>query len=117
MSDSAYLLTPAEAARIIIDSVRPVTTETVPLADAQGRVPVADITSPLDIPPWDNSAMDGYAAHADDVRVDGELEVVARSRARTKPQGELVARLTLAPRPALRIFGCYSRDTSKCFAT
>lgn len=76
MNDSAHLLTPAEAARIIIDSVRPLSTETVPLADAQGRVPTADITSPIDVPPWDNSAMDGYAANAGDVRVSGELEVV-----------------------------------------
>ena len=76
MNESAYLLTPTEAARIIIDAVRPLPTETVPLAEAQGRVPANDITSPIDIPPWDNSAMDGYAALASDVRVDGELEVV-----------------------------------------
>lgn len=35
--------------------------ERVPLADAQGRVLAVDLISSLDLPPWPNSAMDGYA--------------------------------------------------------
>lgn len=35
--------------------------ETVALADAQGRVLAGDLISTLDLPPWPNSAMDGYA--------------------------------------------------------
>jgi len=36
-------------------------TETVATADARGRVLAADLVSPVDVPPEDNSAMDGYA--------------------------------------------------------
>lgn len=36
-------------------------TETVPLFDADGRVLAADIVAPLDLPPFDNAAVDGYA--------------------------------------------------------
>ncbi|SQF97967.1 molybdenum cofactor biosynthesis protein [Paucimonas lemoignei] len=35
--------------------------ETVPLAQAQGRVLAQDMVATLDLPPWPNSAMDGYA--------------------------------------------------------
>ncbi|MDL5157557.1 molybdopterin molybdotransferase MoeA [Actinomycetospora termitidis] len=42
-------------------------TETVVLADARGRVLAADLTSPVALPPFDNSAMDGYAVRAADV--------------------------------------------------
>jgi molybdopterin molybdotransferase len=40
--------------------------ETVALADAQGRVLVDDLISTLDLPPWSNSAMDGYALRVAD---------------------------------------------------
>ncbi|EPN65401.1 molybdenum cofactor biosynthesis protein, partial [Pseudomonas syringae pv. actinidiae ICMP 19096] len=33
----------------------------VSLADAEGRVLAVDLVSTLDLPPWPNSAMDGYA--------------------------------------------------------
>jgi len=35
--------------------------ETVPLAEAEGRVLATDLVASLDLPPWPNSAMDGYA--------------------------------------------------------
>ena len=41
-------------------------TETVPLQAALGRVLAQDLSSPLDVPGEDNSAMDGYALRADD---------------------------------------------------
>ncbi|MSR43532.1 MAG: molybdopterin molybdenumtransferase MoeA [Pedosphaera sp.] len=41
--------------------------EKVPLADALGRVVAADVLAPLDLPLFDNSAMDGYAVRAADV--------------------------------------------------
>lgn len=42
--------------------------EQVALADADGRVLVADLVAGLDLPPWDNSAMDGYALNLADWR-------------------------------------------------
>ncbi|TDV72105.1 gephyrin-like molybdotransferase Glp [Pseudomonas sp. LP_7_YM] len=40
--------------------------ETVGLADAQGRILAEDLVSTLDLPPWPNSAMDGYALRVAD---------------------------------------------------
>lgn len=40
--------------------------ETVALADAQGRILADDLISTLDLPPWPNSAMDGYALRVAD---------------------------------------------------
>jgi molybdopterin molybdotransferase len=61
------VLTVAEAVgRIVADVFRgPV--ERVALRDALGRVLAAAAVSPITIPAWDNSAMDGYAVHASDV--------------------------------------------------
>jgi molybdopterin molybdotransferase len=42
--------------------------EQIPLADAPQRILAQAISSPLDFPHWDNSAMDGYAVRYDDVR-------------------------------------------------
>jgi molybdopterin molybdotransferase len=50
----ARLLEMAEASRIV-------ERERLPLAQVQGRVLAEDLMSTLDLPPWPNSAMDGYA--------------------------------------------------------
>ena len=48
--------------RFLAKLVTPVQTASdVPLFDALGRVLAADVSSPFDVPPHDNSAMDGYA--------------------------------------------------------
>ncbi|MFZ0529949.1 MAG: molybdopterin molybdenumtransferase MoeA, partial [Propionicimonas sp.] len=53
-------------------------TEDVPLAVAAGRVLAAGVTSPVSIPVFDNSAMDGFAVRfADVVAAPVELRVVA----------------------------------------
>ncbi|MCO6059386.1 molybdopterin molybdotransferase MoeA [Pseudomonas sp. MOB-449] len=51
-------------------------TETVALAEADGRVLAAPLVAGLDLPPWDNSAMDGYALRLADWR--GEPLVVSQ---------------------------------------
>lgn len=48
-------------------AVSPLDAEDVPLTAALGRVLADDVVSPIHQPPWDNSAMDGYAARAEDV--------------------------------------------------
>ena len=57
-----------EAALRILAEARRQPALRVPLDDAAGSVLAEDIVSPLDIPAWTNSAMDGYATRADDVR-------------------------------------------------
>lgn len=61
-------LAAAEAARRILAEVRQQPPLRLPLDDALGGVLAEAVSSPLDIPPWTNSAMDGYAARAEDVR-------------------------------------------------
>lgn len=61
-------LTAGEAARRIVAALPGQPPLRVPLDDALDAVLAEDVTSPLDIPAWLNSAMDGYAARAVDVR-------------------------------------------------
>jgi molybdopterin molybdotransferase len=61
-------LSAAEAALKILAEIRPQPSLRIPLDDALGSVLADDVVSPLNIPPWTNSAMDGYAARAADVR-------------------------------------------------
>lgn len=62
------MLTPAEAARQIVTDLAPLPPIRRPLRDALDLVLAEDVTSPIDVPAWDNSAMDGYAVRAADVR-------------------------------------------------
>jgi len=48
--------------------VAPLDAERVSVRDSIGRVLAQDIISPVDLPPWNNASMDGYAVRADDVR-------------------------------------------------
>ncbi len=78
------LLTLAEAIDTALRSIRPIREiETVPLLDAYGRVLAADLPARLDVPPHDNSAMDGYALYRADLRPDQptHLRVVGQSLA------------------------------------
>jgi molybdopterin molybdotransferase len=70
-------LTIRQALDVMLAHVAPVATEHVPLDDAVGRTLAEPVISPIDHPPWDNSAMDGFAVHAADVRGASESEPVA----------------------------------------
>ncbi|WP_419709209.1 gephyrin-like molybdotransferase Glp [Pseudomonas sp. NFX224] len=48
------------------DTSRIIERECLPLAQVEGRVLADDLVSTLDLPPWPNSAMDGYALHVAD---------------------------------------------------
>jgi molybdopterin molybdotransferase len=80
------LITPAEAAELVLARVRPLDLETVALADALGRVLGEPLASPDDVPPFDSSAMDGFAVRAADTRAAAagspvELLLAGESRA------------------------------------
>jgi molybdopterin molybdotransferase len=60
-------ITLEEARRRLAAAVHPIVrTERVRIDDAAGRVVSADVTSPIDVPPFARSAMDGYAVVAAD---------------------------------------------------
>lgn len=87
-----------EAKTRLISSARRVTdTEMVDLADAFGRVLAEEVVSPMNVPPFSNAAMDGYAFRSNDLARDTRLPVSMRVAA-----GEVPAPLT--PKSAARIF-------------
>jgi molybdopterin molybdotransferase len=61
------LISVDEALAEILSHVRPLEPERVPILKALGRVLAEEIVSDLDIPPFDNSAMDGYAVRSADL--------------------------------------------------
>ncbi len=68
MSSSWRLVTVDQAERILAKNfvARPFGSELVTLSEAYGRVLADDVVSPLDIPPFNRSTVDGYAAKAAD---------------------------------------------------
>jgi molybdopterin molybdotransferase len=51
--------------------------EVLPLVEARGRALAGDVLAPVSLPPFDNSQMDGYAVHAEDLGRRAPLVVVA----------------------------------------
>jgi molybdopterin molybdotransferase len=93
------LLSVDEALEVLLAGARPVAdVEAVPTLEAAGRVLAQAQVSTMDVPPMDNSAMDGYAVRTADVRApDTKLRVAQRIQA-----GAVGA--ALAPGTAARIF-------------
>lgn len=58
-----------EARERILSEITPLPPEEVPILDALGRTLAEEVRSDVDIPPFDNSAMDGYAVRAADVEI------------------------------------------------
>ncbi len=59
-------LSPADAVATILREIDVLPHERVALPQSLGSVLAAEVTSPFDVPRWDNSAMDGYAVRSDD---------------------------------------------------
>jgi molybdopterin molybdotransferase len=59
----------------ILEQVTPLGTELIPVDEADGRVLGEDLLSPVDLPPFDYSAMDGYAVVAADFQGAGPWEL------------------------------------------
>lgn len=92
------MLTVAEATRKILPFARLLKgTESLPIADASGCILALDVIAGVDVPPHDNSAMDGYAVRSADI-----------ANSTILPMGEEIyagdAPTVLPPRTAMRIF-------------
>jgi len=104
---SGPLLPVDDLERIIQERVQPLTEiETVPLAQAGGRVVAHDVAAPIDLPPFDNSAVDGYAVRRADLPSDQEakLRIAGRITAGKSADvavvaGEAIRIFTGAPMP------------------
>ncbi|MCG8429494.1 MAG: molybdopterin molybdotransferase MoeA [Chromatiales bacterium] len=88
-----------EALELILSHAKAVDgTETVPLAEALGRVLANGVISQVTVPPWDNSAMDGYAVNTADLQGENSrLPISQRIPAGSAPE-------PLEPGTAARIF-------------
>ena len=105
---SGPLLRLDDMERLIAARITPVAeSETVSLGDARGRVLAADIAAPVDLPPFDNSAVDGYAVRHADLAPDADTRLAIAGRLMagraadvTVRAGEAARIFTGAPMPA-----------------
>ena len=91
------VMTVGEARRLVFERVHRLPAEEVALLDALGRVLAADARSDIDVSPFDNSAMDGFAVRATDLlgtsaAAPVALDVVAEIGAGDDPAGVAVGR-------------------------
>ena len=101
------LLPLVEAERLIVERVKPVAgRETAALRDAVGRVLAQDVVAAVNVPPFDNSAVDGYAVRGEDLDAEREnsLAIVDRVAAghaarQAVKAGEAIRIFTGAPMP------------------
>src|SRR5918912_735286 len=102
------LLSVDDVERLMFERVQPVAEhQTVRLAEASGRVLAEDLIAPIDLPPFDNSAVDGYAVCHADLEAAGETRLVVADRVRAghvsdraARAGEAIRIFTGAPMPA-----------------
>ncbi|MEH1790239.1 gephyrin-like molybdotransferase Glp [Nostoc sp.] len=101
------MLPVSDAEAIILNLVQPLDhqrdTEVIDLLTADSRILATPVTSSLDFPHWDNSAMDGYAVRYEDVQYSSAeqpaiLEIIEDIPAGYQPQS------TIQPKQAVRIF-------------
>ena len=93
------LLPVEDALALLLNGAAPLAGEDVPIGKASGRVLAADIHARRTQPPFDASAMDGYAVRAEDIaQVPATLRVVGESAAGMRFTG------SVSPGEAVRIF-------------
>ncbi len=98
---SGLLLPLHEMDRLIGERIVPVIeTERIALRDARGRVTAADLKAPVDLPPFDNSAVDGFAVRHADLSAKGETKLVVAGRLTAGARADLA----LKSGQAIRIF-------------
>lgn len=86
----------------ILSSLSHVPAELIPLSKAHGRVLRETLTSNVDLPPWPNSAMDGYAVRHEDIQLATENNHITLPVMGDIPAG-LTERIKLQPGTAWRI--------------
>jgi len=96
------MLSVPDAAERITAAFAPLPTETVALRAARGRVLARDAVSPVTLPHWTNSAMDGYAVRAVDVAGASAAEPAELPVLETVAAGAFPTRV-LAPGEAIRV--------------
>jgi len=104
-------LTPlSEAQKVVLEATPVLGLEKIPILDALGRVLGEDIVAERDNPPWDNSAMDGFAVRWEDIKQEHTIQKpltlsiiedvpAGKMPSRTVESGEAIRIMTGAPIP------------------
>ena len=92
-----------EAQRLLLSNIRPLPEEIIPLSIARGRILAADLTAPSSLPPFDNSAMDGFALRAEDTSRASQRHPVKLKIIGRMPAGAATGP-TLRPQSCVRVF-------------
>ncbi len=92
-----------DAQKIALDATTTLGCEKVGLLDALGRVLGEDIIAPRDNPPWNNSAMDGFAVRWEDIKKDHEITRPAELKIIEDIQAGQVATKIVGSGEAIRI--------------
>ena len=104
-SFTAGLISLEEARQKMLDQLAPLAgSEKISIYSAAGRITAAPVLSPLHVPPFDNSAMDGYAVRLADVASGVALPVAGKAFAGAPfsgewPLGSCIRIMTGAPVP------------------
>ena len=96
------MVSPEEALRLILKNIRSLRSETVPLAESEGRVVAQAISAQEDLPPFDSSAMDGFAVRIRDCAQTSRRTSISLKVGETLRAGALAA-VELRPGQAVKI--------------
>ena len=96
------ILSVAEARRTILDTLRPLPAEVLPYTDTLARVLAQDAIAETPVPPFAQSAMDGFAVRAADTRLATPAAPITLEVLGTLGAGHLTS-WTVAPGTAVRI--------------
>ncbi|WP_288429469.1 molybdopterin molybdotransferase MoeA [uncultured Pantoea sp.] len=105
-SFTAGLISLEDAQQKMLASLTPITDSLeLSLPEAAGRITACAVTSPIDVPPFNNSAMDGYAVRLADIESNQPLPVAGKTFAGAPfsgewPAGSVIRIMTGAPVPA-----------------
>lgn len=89
---SAGLVSIEEARARVLAEAAPLSAESRPLPESLGLVLAEDLSAPYDLPPFDNSAMDGYAVRSVDVAAAGPGHGIGLSVVQTVAAGKVAHR-------------------------
>src|SRR5262247_4109888 len=97
-------LTPlSEAQKVVLEATPVLGLEKIPILDALGRVLGEDIIVERDNPPWDNSAMDGFAVRWEDIKQEHAIQKpVTLTVIEDVPAGKMPTK-SVGPGQAIRI--------------
>ncbi len=92
-----------DAQKVVLDATPVLGLEKISILEALGRVLGEDIVAERDNPPWDNSAMDGFAVRWEDIRQEQPIQKpVTLSVIEDVPAGKMPSK-TVGPGQAIRI--------------